>query len=88
MTHENRQIGMCNEVACDAPKDQFVQRAVGVGTHHQHVGADRVRAAQQRAAERVLADEDDMQLGRDAVLEWVRQWRAENDTNGEAGPET
>ena len=22
------------------------------------------------------------QLSRDAVLEWVRKWRAENDTNG------
>jgi hypothetical protein len=28
------------------------------------------------------------QLSRGAVLEWVRRWRAENDTNGEAGPET
>jgi hypothetical protein len=28
------------------------------------------------------------QLSRSAVLEWVRRWRAENDANGEASPET
>jgi hypothetical protein len=28
------------------------------------------------------------QLSRVAVLEWVRKWRKENDTNGEASPET
>jgi len=28
------------------------------------------------------------QLSRSAVLEWVSKWRAENDTNGEASPET
>jgi hypothetical protein len=28
------------------------------------------------------------QLSRSAVLEWVSRWRAENDTNGEASPET
>jgi hypothetical protein len=28
------------------------------------------------------------QLSRGDVLEWVRKWRAENDTNGEASPET
>jgi len=28
------------------------------------------------------------QLTRSAVLEWVSRWRAENDANGEASPET
>lgn len=28
------------------------------------------------------------QLSRSAVLEWVSRWRAENDANGEASPET
>jgi hypothetical protein len=28
------------------------------------------------------------QLNRSAVLEWVSKWRAENDPNGEANPET
>ena len=68
MAQEDRQIGIGEHVARDAPEDQTASRMVHVGSQDQHIGAELMRLGQECFPEHARPDREHMQFGADAVL--------------------
>ncbi len=67
VTHQNRQIGMCENMPGDTAQDQAAE-PMDIGSKHEHVGLELMRLRQECFSEHARPDRKHVQFGADAVL--------------------